>query len=59
MRFTSAVDSLKCFIAARAGTTAIEYALIASGIAAVLVAVVAAIGATVSGMLAPIATGLG
>jgi|GEM_PF-4699268 Flp pilus assembly pilin Flp len=59
MRLNPLVDTLTHFMSARAGTTAIEYALIAGGIAAVLVAVVAAIGATVSGMLTPIVTGLG
>jgi Flp pilus assembly pilin Flp len=41
---------LRRFAAARAGATSIEYAVIAAGIAGVLVAVVNTLGVSVSGM---------
>jgi pilus assembly protein Flp/PilA len=46
------------FIADQAGATAIEYALIATGISIVILASVNSIGTSVSGMISPIATSL-
>lgn len=43
------------FLRAQDGTTAIEYALIASGIAAVLVAAITSIGGSVTGMWTAVA----
>jgi len=46
------------FIADQAGATAIEYALIATGISIVILASVNSIGTSVSGMISPIASSL-
>ena len=46
------------FIADQTGATAIEYALIATGISIVILASVNSIGTSVSGMISPIATSL-
>jgi pilus assembly protein Flp/PilA len=46
------------FIADQTGTTAIEYALIATGISIVILASVNSIGLSVSGKIAPISTAL-
>jgi pilus assembly protein Flp/PilA len=50
---------LRRFARAQAGATAIEYALIASGIAGVLIAVVLAVGASVTGMYQAVANAFG
>lgn len=42
----------------RSGATAIEYALIASGIALVIITTVNSLGTTVSGMFSSVATSL-
>lgn len=41
---------IRCFLSAQEGTTAIEYSIIAAGIAGVLIAVVSSIGGSVAGM---------
>jgi pilus assembly protein Flp/PilA len=46
------------FIADQTGATAIEYALIATGISIVILASVNSIGTSVSGMITPISTAL-
>src|SRR5215475_12322950 len=46
------------FIADQAGATAIEYALIATGISIVILASVNSIGTSVSGMISPIGSAL-
>jgi len=43
------------FLPAQDGTTAIEYAVIASGIAGVLIAAITSLGGTVSGMWTSVA----
>ena len=55
----SSIALLHRFGRAQAGATAIEYALIASGIAGVLVAVIMALGGSVTGMYETIANALG
>lgn len=44
------------FLDDRSGATAIEYALIAAGIAMVMIAALQAVGTTTAGKLQPIAT---
>ncbi len=51
-------DLLRRFIAAQRGATAIEYALIATGIAMALVAIVASLGTKVNTMWSSVATAL-
>jgi pilus assembly protein Flp/PilA len=46
------------FIADQTGATAIEYALIATGISIVILASVNSIGTSVSGMITPVSTAL-
>lgn len=48
--------ALRRFLRAQNGTTAIEYALIASGIAGAIIAIVTALGGSVSAMWARAAT---
>jgi Flp pilus assembly pilin Flp len=43
-------NALRRFVIARDGTTAIEYAVIACGVAGVLIATVTALGGSVTGM---------
>lgn len=49
MRRLISIPTIRRFLAAQEGATAIEYALIASGIAGVLVATLTTLGGTVSG----------
>jgi pilus assembly protein Flp/PilA len=56
-RFISTVQVR--FLPAQEGATAIEYALIAAGIAAALVATINALGGSVSTMWTVVATALG
>ena len=49
---------LKRFIRDQAGATAIEYALIASGLSIVIVGAATNVGATVTNMYSNVATGL-
>jgi pilus assembly protein Flp/PilA len=49
--------SLRDFIRDDSGATAIEYALIASGIAAAIIAVVMSMGTTLNGMYTSVANG--
>jgi Flp pilus assembly pilin Flp len=55
----SSIALLRRFGRAQAGTTAIEYALIASGIAGVLIAVILTLGASVLGMYQAVANAFG
>ena len=52
-----AMRSLREFFRDDSGATAIEYALIASGIAAAIIAVVMAVGTSVNGMYQSVANG--
>jgi pilus assembly protein Flp/PilA len=52
-----AMHSLREFFRDERGATAIEYALIASGIAAAIIAVVMAVGTSVNGMYQSVANG--
>ena len=56
-RFVSA-QQFRRFLYLQDGATAIEYALIAAGIAAALVATINALGGTVSSMWSAVATAL-
>jgi pilus assembly protein Flp/PilA len=53
------IPRLRRFARAQAGATAIEYALIASGIAGVLITVILALGGSVTAMYQTIANALG
>jgi pilus assembly protein Flp/PilA len=57
-RFFSTVQ-LRRFLPAQEGATAIEYALIACGVAAALVATINALGGSVSAMWTVVRTALG
>jgi pilus assembly protein Flp/PilA len=57
MSGSAAMRSLRKFFRVDSGATAIEYALIASGIAAAIIAVVMAIGTSVNGMYQSVANG--
>ena len=57
-RFVSA-DQVRRFLRLQDGATAIEYALIACGIAAALVAAITSLGGSVSGMWSAVASALG
>ena len=50
--------SLRDFLRDDGGATAIEYALIASGIAGAIIAVVMALGTSVTGMYTSVSNGL-
>lgn len=50
--------SLREFVRADRGTTAIEYALIASGIAGAIIAVVMSVGTSISGMYTSVSNSL-
>ena len=52
------IGPLLRFMRDEGGATAIEYALIASGIAAAIVAAVSSVGTSVKGLYSSIATGL-
>jgi pilus assembly protein Flp/PilA len=51
------IAKLRRFFDNEAGTTAIEYALLASGVAGVIVAVVTALGTSVQGMYQSVTDG--
>ncbi|MEI9804541.1 MAG: Flp family type IVb pilin [Pseudolabrys sp.] len=51
-------SAVRRFIAAQRGATAIEYALIATGVAMALVAIVASLGTKVNTMWGSVATAL-
>lgn len=51
-------NCIRLFVADGSGATAIEYALIASGIALLIITAVNSLGTTVSGMFASVATSL-
>ena len=55
MRRFIAAEQTRRFLTAREGTTAIEYAVIASGIAGALIATVFTLGGTVAGMWTAVA----
>jgi pilus assembly protein Flp/PilA len=55
MRRFIAAEQTRRFLAAREGTTAVEYAVIASGIAGALIATVFTLGGTVAGMWTAVA----
>ena len=59
MRLKVSIDSLRRFISARDGATAIEYALIACGVAGAIVAIITTLGGSVSGMYTTIAGAFG
>jgi len=50
--------SLRCFVRDESGATAIEYALIASGISIAVVGTVATLGSNVKGYYSSVATAL-
>lgn len=50
--------SLRCFVRDESGATAIEYALIASGISVAIVGTVATLGSNVKGYYSSVATAL-
>lgn len=56
MDLTTALRHLRCFAAAETGATAIEYALIACGVAGAIIATVTLLGGTVAGMYTSVAT---
>ena len=56
MRLTI-VQELSRFFADEGGATAIEYALIASGVAGAVIAVVSAVGTSVQGMYQSVSNG--
>ncbi len=51
-------SALRRFLSDERGATAIEYALIASGVSIVIAATVATLGSKVTGMFASVATAL-
>jgi pilus assembly protein Flp/PilA len=55
---TQTIQTLRGFLRDDGGATAIEYALIASGIAAAIIAVVLAVGTSVNGMYQNVSTSL-
>ena len=59
MRLMLSIDSLRRFTSAPEGATAIEYALIACGVAGAIVAIVTTLGGSVSGMYTTIANAFG
>jgi len=58
MNRSPAMQSLRQFLRDERGTTAIEYALIASGIAAAIIAVVTALGTSVNVMFTSVSNSL-
>ena len=52
------INCLAAFIRDDVGATSIEYALIASGIAVAIAAVVQALGTTINGLFSSVQTGL-
>jgi pilus assembly protein Flp/PilA len=59
MRRYFSAQQIRRFLRLQDGATAIEYALIAAGIAAALVATINALGGSVSAMWTAVATALG
>ncbi len=57
MSRSKTIRSLHEFLRDDGGTTAIEYALIASGIAAAIIAIVMTMGSQVNGMYTSVANG--
>jgi pilus assembly protein Flp/PilA len=55
---TPTMQSLRSFLRDEGGATAIEYALIASGIAGAIIAVVMAMGTSVNSMYTNVSTSL-
>ena len=58
MSMSLAMRSLRNFVRDDSGATAIEYALIASGIAGAIIAVVLVLGTSVTGMYTSVSTKL-
>jgi pilus assembly protein Flp/PilA len=58
MSMSLAMRSLRDFVRDDSGATAIEYALIASGIAGAIIAVVLVLGTSVTGMYTSVSTKL-
>ena len=58
MNRSRTMRSFRDFFRDDSGATAIEYALIASGIAAAIIAVVLTLGTSVQGMYTSVSTGL-
>ena len=58
MSMSLATRSLRDFVRDDSGATAIEYALIASGIAGAIIAVVLVLGTSVTGMYTSVSTKL-
>jgi pilus assembly protein Flp/PilA len=58
MSMSLAMRSLRDFVRDDGGATAIEYALIASGIAGAIIAVVMVLGTSVTGMYTSVSTSL-
>ena len=56
MRRLNPTPTLRRFLSAQEGTTAIEYAIIASGIAGVLIATVTTLGGSVSALFTSLTT---
>jgi pilus assembly protein Flp/PilA len=56
MRMIGLRNQFQRFCASESGTTAIEYAIIAAGIAVVLVAAVSAIGSSIKGTFTTVVT---
>ena len=52
------MHTVRRFLVEETGTTAIEYAIIGAGIAVAIMAAVASLGTTVSGMYSNVATAL-
>ena len=57
MSMSLAMRSLRDFVRDDSGATAIEYALIASGIAGAIIAVVLVLGTSVTGMYTSVSNG--
>jgi len=58
MNSSTPLQSLRAFLRDECGATAIEYALLASGIAGAIIAVVMALGTSVNGMYTSVSTNL-
>ena len=59
MRRTTSADQIRHFLCAEDGATAIEYALIAAGIAGAIIAVVTSLGGSVNVMWTSVKNALG
>jgi len=58
MNCSAPLKALRDFLLDERGATAIEYALLASGIAGAIIAAVMALGTSVNGMYTSVSTGL-